>query len=149
MAEDAYPTCTSAACRSRAPALLLTSVGIGLVAGLMVQSVLGLAAPVALGVLLAGACCARRRLAAGQPLPFGRGSLMAAAAAYVIGGFALTVAVDVLDPGFTVDTVVVGGLWLCGGTAGAALTLGTVWLRRRLRRPSPAQVTGLPAAPAE
>ncbi len=146
MTEEAYPICTSAACRSRAPALLVTSIGIGIIAGLMVESVLGLATPIAIGLLLAATCCARKRMAAGQKLPFGRGTLLAAAAVFILGGFALAVVVDVVHPGFALDTVVVGGLLLCGGTAGAALFLGLSWLVGRLRRRQPeVALYGVPA----
>ena len=145
MTEEAYPTCTSAACRSRAPALLVTSIGIGIIAGLMVQSVLGLATPIAIGLLLAATCCARKRIAAGQKLPFSRATLMVAAAVFALGGFALAVAVDIIHPGFALDNVVVGGLWLCGGTAAAALFLGLSWLTRWLRRQPAPPVYGAPA----
>lgn len=152
MNDSAHPACTSSACRTRAPALIVTAIGIGIVAGLMLESVLGLATPIALGVLLACACCARKRMAAGQALPIGRGVGIAAAALFAVGGFAFTVYVDIVDPAMAVESLVVGGLWICGGTASAALFLGicgarSLW-RRWVSSPGPAHRRGGIGAPS-
>lgn len=132
MTEEQYPVCTSAACRSRAPLLMAFGIGIGGIAGVMLESLLGLTASVALGALLAAACCLRRSLAAGHPLPFRRGELKAAAAAFFVGGVLFTAAMDIIDPAITVESLTVGGLMLCGGSAAAGLLLSVVWLWRRI-----------------